>query len=74
MVVTRSKSVIKTSPMSKRSSVGSLSSLIEKSDSNDVEETNLKNLYNASRSLDLLDTACDEGESIFKLFETEISF
>ena len=62
MVVTRSKSVMQTSSLSKtkRGSLGSLSSLAEKPDMPDGDENKLKKQFNASRSLDVdLDTCVE---------------
>ncbi|XP_058054824.1 treacle protein [Anopheles bellator] len=69
MVITRSKSLVVTDAIAKslkRPSMGSLSSLAEKSELGNTE-LNLKIQHKASRSLDLdhLDVASNEAESVF---------
>lgn len=64
MVVTRSKSVLKTNSLSKakRGSLGSLSSLSEKADSMDVDGIAMKKALHASRSLEMdLDTISNDS-------------
>lgn len=64
MVVTRSKSVLKTNSLSKakRGSLGSLSSLTEKTDSMDVDGIAMKKALHASRSLEMdLDTISNDS-------------
>uniref|UniRef100_A0AAG5DQB2 PDZ domain-containing protein n=1 Tax=Anopheles atroparvus TaxID=41427 RepID=A0AAG5DQB2_ANOAO len=68
MVITRSKSlVLDTLTKLKRPSMGSLSSLAEKSELTSEYERKLKIQHKASRSLDLdhLDVASNEAESVF---------
>ncbi|XP_040171404.1 uncharacterized protein LOC120904940 isoform X1 [Anopheles arabiensis] len=68
MVITRSKSlVLDTLTKLKRPSMGSLSSLAEKSEIATEYERKLKIQHKASRSLDLdhLDVASNEAESVF---------
>ncbi|XP_053668003.1 uncharacterized protein LOC128718401 [Anopheles marshallii] len=68
MVITRSKSlVLDTLTKLKRPSMGSLSSLAEKSELATEYERKLKIQHKASRSLDLdhLDVASNEAESVF---------
>ncbi|XP_058126797.1 treacle protein [Anopheles coustani] len=68
MVITRSKSlVLDTLTKLKRPSMGSLSSLAEKSELAGEYERKLKVQHKASRSLDLdhLDVASNEAESVF---------
>uniref|UniRef100_A0A182PAX1 PDZ domain-containing protein n=1 Tax=Anopheles epiroticus TaxID=199890 RepID=A0A182PAX1_9DIPT len=68
MVITRSKSlVLDTLTKLKRPSMGSLSSLAEKSELGTEYERKLKIQHKASRSLDLdhLDVASNEAESVF---------
>uniref|UniRef100_A0A182KBN5 PDZ domain-containing protein n=1 Tax=Anopheles christyi TaxID=43041 RepID=A0A182KBN5_9DIPT len=68
MVITRSKSlVLDTLTKLKRPSMGSLSSLAEKSEIGTEYERKLKIQHKASRSLDLdhLDVASNEAESVF---------
>lgn len=68
MVITRSKSlVLDTLTKLKRPSMGSLSSLAEKSELASEYERKLKVQHKASRSLDLdhLDVASNEAESVF---------
>ncbi|KFB47620.1 AGAP011384-PA-like protein [Anopheles sinensis] len=68
MVITRSKSlVLDTLTKLKRPSMGSLSSLAEKSELSGEYERKLKVQHKASRSLDLdhLDVASNEAESVF---------
>ncbi|XP_049289011.1 uncharacterized protein LOC125766944 [Anopheles funestus] len=68
MVITRSKSlVLDTLTKLKRPSMGSLSSLAEKSEIGTEYERKLKIQHKASRSLDLdhMDVASNEAESVF---------
>lgn len=64
MVVTRSKSIIKTNSLTKtkRGSLGSLTSLTEKNDSLEVDGISLKKSQHASKSLEMdLDAISNEG-------------
>lgn len=67
MVITRSKSLVVTDTLAKlkRPSMGSLSSLAEKSELGSDYERKIKAQHKASRSLDLdhLDVASNEGTS-----------
>ncbi|ETN63101.1 PDZ domain-containing protein BBG-LP10 [Anopheles darlingi] len=69
MVITRSKSLVVTDTLAKlkRPSMGSLSSLAEKSELGSDYERKIKAQHKASRSLDLdhLDVASNEAESVF---------
>uniref|UniRef100_A0A182N377 PDZ domain-containing protein n=1 Tax=Anopheles dirus TaxID=7168 RepID=A0A182N377_9DIPT len=69
MVITRSKSLVIDTTLTKlkRPSMGSLSSLAEKSEITTEYERKLKIQHKASRSLDLdhLDVASNEAESVF---------
>lgn len=66
MVVTRSKSVVKTNSLTKssiRGSLGSLSSLNEKSDSLEVDGISIRKSMNSAKSLEMsLDSISTEGE------------
>lgn len=67
MVVTRSKPLIKANTMMKmkRGSLGSLTSLTEKSDSLDADGISKKKTLNASKSLERdLDEISNQGKSV----------
>lgn len=67
MVVTRSKSVVKTNSLTKakRGSLGSLTSLTEKNDSLEVDGISIKKKMQASKSMDMdLDAISNEGERV----------
>lgn len=68
MVVTRSKSVAKSNSLTKssiRGSMGSLSSLNEKSDSLEVDGISIRKSLNSAKSLEMsLDSISTEGELV----------
>lgn len=65
MVVTRSKSIIKTNSLTKtkRGSLGSLTSLTEKNDSLEVDGISMKQSLHGSKSMEMdLDAISNDGK------------
>lgn len=72
MVVTRSKSAVKTNSLTKtkRGSLGSLTSLTEKNDSLEVDGISTKSSLHASKSMEMdLDAISNEGRRTFLVIE-----